>query len=131
MLEFKRLVTSCIAIILLGLVGHGAWSQPARTIKLIVPFPPGGVTDILARVLAEQIGRAQGPTVVIENRPGAGTAIGTEVASRATPDGNTILIMGNSFVINPNLKKLNYDPLTSFEPICYLARSTFLIAVND
>jgi len=113
-----------------ALVNHGAWSQTNRNIKLIVPFPPGGGTDILARLLAEQIGRAQGPTMVVENRPGAGTIIATEAASRAAPDGSTVLVMANSFVINPNLKRLNYDPLTSFEPICFLTRSPNVLVVN-
>src|SRR6266446_1093417 len=131
MLMLKSLLPSCVAIILLGLTSECGWSQTARTIKIVVPFPPGGVNDILARMLAEQVGRTQGPTIVVENRPGAGTTIGTEAVSRATPDGNTVLMMGNSFVISPNLKQLNYNPLTSFEPICYLARSTFIIAVNS
>jgi tripartite-type tricarboxylate transporter receptor subunit TctC len=107
-----------------------AWSQSARTIKIVVPFPAGGSSDTLARVLAEQIGRARGVTTVVENRPGATTVIASEVVSRAAPDGNTLLIVANSFVINPNFKKLNFDPLTSFEPICYLVRSPQVIVVN-
>jgi tripartite-type tricarboxylate transporter receptor subunit TctC len=87
--------------------------------------------DVLGRVLAEEIGRAHGPTMVIENRPGAGTVIATELVSRAPPDGNTLLMPANSFVINPFLHKLNYDPLTSFEPICYLVRSPTVIVVNS
>src|SRR5262249_61236853 len=63
-------------------------------------------------------------------RPGATEVIGTQAGSRAVPDGNTLLILANSFVINPNFKKLSYDPLTSFEPICYLVRSPQVIAVN-
>jgi tripartite-type tricarboxylate transporter receptor subunit TctC len=86
--------------------------------------------DILARALTEQIVLAQGRTMVVENRPGGGSAIGTEAAARAAPDGNTVLMLANSFVINPHLKKLNYDPLTSFEPICYLARTPNVFAVN-
>jgi tripartite-type tricarboxylate transporter receptor subunit TctC len=116
--------------ILIAPTGHGARSQATRTIKMVVPVAPGGPFDILARLLADQIGRTQGVTMLIENRPGAGTAIATEAVSRAVPDGNTLLFMANSFVINPNLKKLNYDPLISFEPICYLARSPHLIIVN-
>ena len=69
-------------------------------------------------------------TIVVENRPGAGTVIATEAVARAAPDGNTVLIVGNSFVINPNLKKLSYDPLTSFEPICHLTRSPNVVAVH-
>jgi tripartite-type tricarboxylate transporter receptor subunit TctC len=107
-----------------------ALSQTARTIKLIVPSAPGGVTDILARLLGDQIGRTQGATVVIDNRPGAGEMIGTETAARAAPDGNTVLFAANPFVINPHLRKVSYDPLTSFEPICQLANAPTLIVVT-
>ena len=130
--KFLHLAATVVLLTFLdaALANHGAWSQTTRNIKLVVPFPPGGGTDILARLLAEQIGRAQGPTMVVENRPGAGTIIATEAASRAVPDGNTVLMMANSFVINPNLKRLNYDPLTSFEPICFLTRSPNVLIVN-
>jgi tripartite-type tricarboxylate transporter receptor subunit TctC len=119
------------AVILITLSGDGAWSQTTRTIKIIAPVPPGGPTDTLARLLAEQIGSAQGPTMVIENRQGAGSVIGTEAVSRAIPDGNTLLINSPTFVVIPHLRKLNYDPLTSFEPLCYLVRSPQVIAVNS
>jgi tripartite-type tricarboxylate transporter receptor subunit TctC len=96
-----------------------------------VPFPAGGGVDLLARLLAEQISWAHGPTMVIENRPGAGTIIGTEAASRAASDGRTLLFNTPNFVINPHLRKLNYDPLTGFESICLLAISPQLIVVNS
>ena len=108
----------------------GAWSQTTGTIKIVVPFPAGGAVDTLARLLAEEVGRA-GPTMVIENRPGAGAVIGTEAVARAAADGSTLLMLANSFVINPHLRKLNYDPLTSFEPICYLVRSPTVLVVNS
>jgi tripartite-type tricarboxylate transporter receptor subunit TctC len=110
---------------------HGAQSQTARTIKFVVPSAPAGVNDILARLLGDQISRAQGVTVVIDNRPGAGEVIGTEAAMRAEADGNTLLFVANPFVINPNLRKVNYHPLTSFEPICQLVRAPTLIVVNS
>lgn len=106
-------------------------AQSARSIKIVVPFAAGGGADILARLLSEQISRTQGVTAVVENRPGAGTVIGTEAVARSAPDGNTLLIGGNSFVVNPNLRKVNYDPLTSFAPICHLTRSPNVIAVNS
>ena len=112
------------------LSGHEAQSQTSRTIKFVVPFAPGGGVDILTRLTAEQIGRTHGQTIVVENRPGAGTIIGTEAVARAAPDGNTVLFVANSFVINPNLKKLNYDPLTSFEPICNLTLTPNVVAVH-
>jgi tripartite-type tricarboxylate transporter receptor subunit TctC len=115
------------AAVFLTLFCHGAWSQTTRTIKIIVPIAPGGSMDILARVLGEQIGRAQGPTVLIENRTAAAGAIAAEAVSRAAPDGNTLLLTSNTFVINPQLRKLNYDPLTSFKPICHLTNTPSVI----
>jgi len=108
-----------------------ARAQASRTVRLTSPFAAGGGTDILARLLADQISRTRGVTMVVENRPGGGTVIATEAISRAAPDGNSLLIVGNSFVINPNLKKLNYDPLTSFEPICHLTQSPNVVAVHS
>jgi tripartite-type tricarboxylate transporter receptor subunit TctC len=117
--------------LLLALSGHGAVSQMARTIKLVVPFPAGGSGDDLARLLADQVGRTRGVNFVIEDRPGAGTVVATEAVSRAAPDGNTLLMIANSFVINPSLKKLNYDPFSSFAPVCHLVSSPLIVAVNS
>jgi tripartite-type tricarboxylate transporter receptor subunit TctC len=123
-------ITLCI--LFLGSPNHMAWSQTTtRTIKIVVPSAPGGVLDLLPRLLAEQIGRAQGPTVVIENRPGANEVIGIEAVARAAPDGNTVLMAAIPFIINPQLRKLNYHPLASFEPICHLVSAPTLIVVNN
>lgn len=116
--------------VLLALSGRNAWSQTARTIKFVVPFPAGGGADLLMRVLAQQVGKLGDVVTVIENRPGAASVVGTEVVSRAVPDGNTVLIVANSFIIHPFFKKLNYDPLTSFAPISLLANSPQVIVVN-
>jgi tripartite-type tricarboxylate transporter receptor subunit TctC len=110
--------------------GPGAWSQTARTIKIVAPAAPGGVADTLARLLAEQIGRAQGQTILVENRTGAGGVIATEAVSRAAADGNTLLMMGSDTLVPPHLRKLNYDLLLSFEPICDLVTAPTVIAVN-
>lgn len=130
---FRLFCTIGVAVLLflVGIANPIAQAQTAKTVKIVVPFPPGGSADILARLLAEQVSRSQGVPMLIENRPGAGTVIASEAVSRAAPDGNTLMINANSFVINPNLRKLNYDPLTSFEPICYLVRSPQLIVVNS
>src|SRR4029450_11446166 len=87
-----------------GLMTYPTWPQTQRTIKIVVPFAPGGGVDIVARLMADQIGRMQKVAVVVENRPGAGTLIGTEAVARAAPDGNTILFLANSFVINAGLR---------------------------
>src|SRR5215813_1453719 len=128
---FLHLAAGAAALICVGGFGDKAWSQTPRTIRIIVPFPPGGATDFLARLLAEQVSRAHGPTVVIENRPGAGSVVGTDAASRAAPDGNTILIYSKESVINPHLRKVSYDPLTSFDPICRLVTSPTIYSVNS
>jgi tripartite-type tricarboxylate transporter receptor subunit TctC len=91
----------------------------------------GGGTDVLARLLAEQVGQMKGATLVLENRPGAGSVIGMEAAARATPEGNTLLVATSALVTNPHLRKLNYDPLSSFAPICYLATSPLVILVDS
>src|SRR5215831_13094266 len=118
------------AMALCTLLALAAQAQTSRMIKFMVPFAPGGTADILARLLAEEIGKAHGVGTLIENRPGAGTIIATEAASRALPDGNTVLFNANAFVINPHLRKLSYDPLTSFEPVCQLVSSPQVIAVG-
>jgi tripartite-type tricarboxylate transporter receptor subunit TctC len=87
--------------------------------------------DFLARLLAEQIGRAQGLTMVIENRPGAAGVIGTEAAARAASDGNTLLMNANNILIDPQMRKTNYHPLTSFEPICNLVNVPMVFVVNS
>jgi tripartite-type tricarboxylate transporter receptor subunit TctC len=107
------------------------WSQATRTIKIIVATTPGGLIDLLARLVGEQIGRTQGLAVVVENRPGANEAVGTEAVARAAPDGSTLLMAAIPFVIAPQLRKVNYHPLTSFEPICHLVSSPTLIVVNS
>ena len=107
-----------------------AWSQAARTIRVIISVPPGGSIDLLARILADHISSTKGQSVIIESRPGAGGIIAAEAAARAPPDGNTLLINNNGMIISAILRKVNYDPLTSFEPICYLVTTPQIIVVN-
>jgi tripartite-type tricarboxylate transporter receptor subunit TctC len=119
------------AVVFLALSRECAWSQTTGQIRMVVPAPAGGTADVVARLLADQIGRIQGTTVVIENRPGAGTAIATELVSHAAPDGSTVLIVAPPFIINSYIRKLDYDPLSSFEPICYLMRSPAVLVVDS
>jgi tripartite-type tricarboxylate transporter receptor subunit TctC len=118
------------ACILVTLTGATAWPQSGQTIRLILPFPPGGPADAMARLVAEQVGTSGGPTMVVESHPGAGTEIGTEYVFRSDPDGNTLGIISNSFVVLPLIRKLNYDPFADFAPICELASFPPLIVVN-
>jgi tripartite-type tricarboxylate transporter receptor subunit TctC len=132
--QFSRLAVVA-AVFVLGSIlptSHSnAESSRVRTIKFVVPFPPGSPADILTRLLANEIGPAQGLTMIVENHPGAGGAIGTEAAARALPDGNTLVSVSPAFLIDPHLRKLGYDPLKSFEPICNLASSPTMVVVRS
>jgi len=118
-----------------GLIASMAWGQadyPIKPIRMIVPFPPGGVTDIVARTVSVKLSAELGQPVVVENRAGASGAIGAELGARAAPDGYT-LIMGNisTLGINPiTFAKLGYDPVTSFDPISLVAVQPLLITVH-
>src|SRR5438477_6280604 len=105
---------------------------PAKPIHLIVPFPPGGGNDTVARAIAQQISPDLGQPVVIDNRPGAGGAVGAELAAKAPPDGYTLFLAGvGSHVVNPNLHAhLPYDPLKDFAPITLVATAPSVLVVN-
>lgn len=107
-------------------------AYPSRPIRMIVPFSPGGASDTAARVVGQHLGPRLGQQIVIENRPGAGGVIGTEIAAKATADGHTLLMGSNTeIVINPNLyKKLPYDTLKDFTPISLVANTPLLLVVN-
>jgi len=128
--QFLHLAAGAAALATIVVCSDAARSQTTGTIKIVVPFAPGGAASVLARLLADQITLMQGPITVVENRPGAGTAIGTDAVARATPDGNTLLINNPSLVINPHLRKQNYDALASFEPVCNLVGVPNVLAVK-
>src|SRR5436309_1686624 len=101
------LIAAVSLICAVGLApAHRAMAQPVGTIKIVVPLPPGGAGDIVARLLAEPVGHVAGQTVVTENRPGAGSIIGTETVARAAPDGRTLLINAPYMLIAPHVKKV-------------------------
>jgi tripartite-type tricarboxylate transporter receptor subunit TctC len=110
----------------------GVRAQSARPVHLIVPFTPGGSTDILARALAPKLMLALGQNVIVENRPGAGGSLGAGEVAKAEPDGNTLL-MGHigTLAVNPAIyPKLSYDPLKSFAPVAWVARVPNVLVVN-
>ena len=109
-----------------------AQAYPAKPIRLIIPFPPGGATDIFGRVLAQKLGELIGQSVVIENRPGAGGVIGSEMASKAAPDGYTILLATTStHSIGPALNaKMPYDARRDFVPVIHLADATNILIAS-
>ena len=121
-----------IGITLLG-VALGAFADyPDKPLKMIVPWPPGGVTDTLARFSADQLQRAIGQPVVVENKPGANGIIGTQSAALLPPDGYGLLaVTAETHAINPSVyKPLPYDPLKDFDPVAMVARVSFVLATR-
>jgi tripartite-type tricarboxylate transporter receptor subunit TctC len=104
---------------------------PSNPIRLIVPFAAGGFTDVVARLLAEKLGPALGQTVIVENRVGAGSTIGTDYVAKSPPDGYTLALISTTHVISPWLyHKLPYDAIKSFAPVTKLVDSPYVLVVN-
>ncbi|CAN0069135.1 unnamed protein product [Phaeothamnion confervicola] len=111
----------------------GAWGQayPARPIRWVAPFPPGGTTDIVARIVAEKLTEALGQQVTLDNRPGAGGNIAAEIVAKAPADGYTVLTGFPGLAINPSLyAKLNYDPLKDLAPVILISSAPLLMVVH-
>ena len=108
-----------------------AQSYPARPIKIIVPFAPGGFTDVVARILQQQLSQSVGQPVVVENRPGAGSTIGADAVAKAKPDGYTLAMVSTTHVISPHLyKTLPYDPIRDFTPVMKLAEGPYVLVAH-
>jgi tripartite-type tricarboxylate transporter receptor subunit TctC len=103
---------------------------PARALRLIVPFAPGGGADISARAIAAKLTERFAQQVIVDNRPGAGGNVGTELASKSPPDGYTLLLVSSSYGANPALYKLSFDPVNGFEPITLVSQQPFILVVH-
>ncbi len=109
----------------------GAQGYPSRPVRLIVPFAPGGFTDVVARILGQKLSLAMGQQFVVENKAGAGSTIGSDFVAKAAPDGYTLLIVSSTHVISPWIyKNLPYDPIKSFTPVSKLVDSAYVLLVN-
>lgn len=128
----KLLSIVCAATCLTLSAGQAvAQAYPTKPIKIIVPFGPGGFTDVVARILGVKLGESLGQSVVIENKPGAGSMIGTDQVAKSAPDGHTLLIVSSTHVISPWIyKSVPYDPLKSFAPVSKLVDSPYVLLTN-
>lgn len=127
---------SCLlaaAVVCVG-AAHAATSDsayPARPVRIIVPQTPGASTDLTARLIAQKLSPVLGQPIIVENRPGAGSIVGSEIVAKATPDGHTLLVVASSFVLNPILQKnLPFDPQRDFAPITQLSSFPNLLVVH-
>ena len=129
-------IRALLAILALTVVAPAALAQsayPSRPIRLIVPYPAGGATDVVARVVAEKMSESLGQPIVVDNRPGAGTMIGASTVARSSPDGYTVLIGDTgTYALNPTLygARLTYSPLKDFAPVCRTGRVPLILAAN-
>jgi tripartite-type tricarboxylate transporter receptor subunit TctC len=137
MSAIRSIWTAILAILAVGLnaavvIPASAQSYPSKPIHIVVPFAPGGITDILARALGQRLTDAWGQQVVIENKPGANSQLGAEYVAKAAPDGTTLLVSADTtFVMNPHLySKLGYDPAKDFVPVSGLGISPQALVVH-
>ncbi len=134
--SIKRLARCCgpaalIGFAVLGMTGAAAQNYPARPVRVIVPQSAGGSTDLVARAVGQRMADAIGQPMVVDNRPGAGSINGTDIAAKASPDGHTLLVVAASFTITPNIrKKVPYDVLRDFTPISQLVTLPHILVVH-
>lgn len=127
-LNFARLL-----LVLLAACAGGALAQsyPSKPVRLVVPFSAGGPTDILARLVGQKLTESWGQQVIIDNRPGAGSTLGTEVVAKANPDGYTLLLTTPGHAINPSLyRNLSWDPIKDFAPITLISSASLMLVTN-
>lgn len=109
-----------------------AWSQqyPTRPVRIVAPFAPGGGTDFIARIIAQKLGAALGQQFIVDNRPGAGGVLGTEIGVKSAPDGYTLTMIAASYTVNPSLYKLKFDPVNDLTAVVLIDKGPFLVVVH-
>ena len=126
-----RIARAAAIALLLGASGAFAQAYPAKPIRIVVPFAPGGGTDILTRIMAPKMNEALKQQLIVDNRPGAGSQIGTEIVAKAPPDGYTILMVDTAFMTNPSLySKLPYNSEKDFAPVSLAATAPVIMIVH-
>lgn len=131
-MNIRTIATLLLAALAAALACGPAQAFPDKHITLIVPYPPGGATDVLGRILAKGLSQRLGREVIIDNKAGAGTAIGATALAQAPADGHTLLFSSNTtFTLNPALRKLAYDPLKNFESIGLVGTSPLVLLANN
>lgn len=124
-----RHITCALLVCTASTIAFGQ-SFPTKPIRLVVPLAPGGGGDIVSRLIAQKISEPLGQAVVVDNRPGGSTIIGTEIVARSAPDGYTLVMATSSHGINPALHKLPYDPVKDFSGIAFIATSPMMLTVH-
>jgi len=131
--SIAALMLGALALAAMHAGAASAQSYPSRPIRVIVPQPPGGGTDIVARVVSDKLSQQLNQQVIVDNRVGGGTVVGTDLAAKAAPDGYTLLMgLNANMAVNPSLfDKLPYDPIKDFTPVAMIVTFPFLVVVNN
>ena len=126
---FKRIAASGMLLVSVGTLAQPAY--PTRTVRLVVPFSPGGATDVPARILGQKLTAALGQQVLVDNRPGAGGTIGADIVAKSPPDGHTLLLTATTHVISAGLyRKLPYDAINDFVPVTKIASAPNVLVIH-
>ena len=126
----KQILFTALALAAIALPAS-AQDYPSKPIRIVVPFGPGGFTDVVARIIQKELGGAVGQPIVIENKPGAGSTIGTSEVAKAKPDGYTLVMISTTHVITPHLyKAMPYDPIKDFTPVMKLGEGPYVLVTH-
>jgi tripartite-type tricarboxylate transporter receptor subunit TctC len=126
-MTLKRIIS---ALLFFFSLGAAAQPYPAKPVRIIVPFAPGGGTDFIARFMAQRLSASLGQQFVVENRAGAGSTIGTEAGLKSAPDGYTLTIISNSYAANASLYKLRFDPIDDMTPVIQMSSGPYMVVVH-
>src|SRR5947209_12769935 len=129
-MRIARLCTALLAFSFIAAQSARCEGWPSRTIRLIVPFPPGGSTDLGARLIGNQLAQALHAQVVVENRSGADGNIGMDVVAKSAPDGYTILVTTDAVASNVHVFRIGFDPLKAFVPVIQVSRQPVVLATH-
>jgi tripartite-type tricarboxylate transporter receptor subunit TctC len=126
----RTLLSIAATVVALGTHSAFAQSYPTKPIRIVVPFPPGGGSDVIARVAAQKLTEAMGQQMIVDNRAGGGGTVGAEVGARAPPDGYTLMLIAPSYTVGPSLYKLSFDAANDITAIIQLSQGAFILAVH-
>ena len=128
--KLRALLLPSLFIILALTIGAAAQDYPTKPVRILVPFPPGGINDLVARLIGAQLSERLGKQFVVENKTGAGGIIAGDTLVNAPKDGHTLMIVSMAIAVNPHMYKMTYDTLKDFAPIAILATAPNLLSVN-
>ncbi len=135
-LSVPKMTVQALALAALGAAGVllvppvVAQTYPSKPVRMIIPFAPGGGSDFIGRIAAQQLTESLGQAVIVENRGGAGGSLGVEIGMKAPADGYTLTLIAASYPVNPSLYKLNFDPVKDIQPVIQMSQGPFLVAVH-